>query len=60
MPERGAHARDDYPDRNDAGWMKHSLAWLDEEGNVTLDYKPVRIVQNADGTPKYPAVKRVY
>lgn len=56
---RGAHARDDYPDRDDA-WMKHSLAWLDADGNVMLDYKPVRILLNADGTPKYPAVKRVY
>ncbi len=57
---RGAHARDDYPERNDAEWMKHSLAWLDADGHVTLDYKPVRLVFNPDGTPKYPAVKRVY
>jgi succinate dehydrogenase / fumarate reductase flavoprotein subunit len=57
---RGAHARDDYPERNDAEWMKHSLAWLDADGHVTLAYKPVRLVFNPDGTPKYPAVKRVY
>ena len=41
-------------------WMKHSLAWLDAEDNVILDYKPVRLVFNPDGTPKYPAVRRVY
>src|SRR5436190_349168 len=39
---RGAHAREDYPDRDDQNWMKHTLAWLDEAtGKVTLDYRPV-------------------
>lgn len=57
---RGAHARDDFPDRHDQEWMKHSLAWLEEEDSVILDYKPVRLVLKPDGTPKYPAVKRVY
>jgi succinate dehydrogenase / fumarate reductase flavoprotein subunit len=38
---RGAHAREDYPNRDDQNWMKHTLSWLDEKGNVTLDYRPV-------------------
>ncbi len=49
---RGAHARDDYPKRDDANWMKHSLAWL-EDGQVRLDYKPVVIT-------KYQPKERVY
>ena len=38
---RGAHAREDYSDRDDENWMKHTLAWVDEAGKVTLDYRPV-------------------
>jgi succinate dehydrogenase / fumarate reductase, flavoprotein subunit len=39
---RGAHARDDFPERNDPEWMKHTLAWADSnECNVYLDYRPV-------------------
>src|SRR5919205_1638560 len=39
---RGAHAREDYPERDDAQWMKHTLAWADPyEGTVTIDYRPV-------------------
>jgi succinate dehydrogenase / fumarate reductase flavoprotein subunit len=38
---RGAHAREDFPDRDDKNWMKHTLAWLDHKGNVTIDYRPV-------------------
>ncbi|MDY0242980.1 MAG: succinate dehydrogenase/fumarate reductase flavoprotein subunit, partial [Rhodospirillaceae bacterium] len=38
---RGAHAREDFPARDDARWMKHSLAWLDEKGGVALSYRPV-------------------
>ena len=38
---RGAHAREDYPERDDKNWMKHTLAWLDEKGKVKIDYRPV-------------------
>ena len=39
---RGAHAREDYPERDDANWMKHTLTWLDPKtGKVTIDYRPV-------------------
>ena len=39
---RGAHSRDDYPDRDDGKWLKHTLAWM-ENGGVRLAYKPVTI-----------------
>ena len=39
---RGAHSRDDYPDRDDKKWLKHTLAWM-ENGGVRLAYKPVTI-----------------
>jgi succinate dehydrogenase/fumarate reductase-like Fe-S protein len=39
---RGAHAREDFPDRDDKNWMKHTQAWLDlPTGKVTIDYRPV-------------------
>jgi succinate dehydrogenase / fumarate reductase flavoprotein subunit len=39
---RGAHAREDFPDRDDKNWMKHTLTWLDTKtGNVSIDYRPV-------------------
>ncbi len=39
---RGAHAREDFPSRDDAGWMKHTLASIDgETRSVSLDYRPV-------------------
>ncbi|MDO1559127.1 succinate dehydrogenase flavoprotein subunit [Brevundimonas sp. 2R-24] len=39
---RGAHAREDFPDRNDAEWMKHTLTWLDlQSGRPVIDYRPV-------------------
>ena len=37
---RGAHSREDYPDRDDDNWLKHTLAWLDQD-TVRIDYKPV-------------------
>jgi succinate dehydrogenase / fumarate reductase flavoprotein subunit len=39
---RGAHARDDFPDRNDDEWLKHSLIFV-EDGDYRLDYKPVTL-----------------
>jgi succinate dehydrogenase / fumarate reductase flavoprotein subunit len=38
---RGAHAREDYKERDDKAWMKHTLAWVDGGGRVRLDYRPV-------------------
>ena len=38
---RGAHAREDYPDRNDAEWMKHTLSWKTPGEAVKIDYRPV-------------------
>ncbi len=49
---RGAHAREDYPEREDKKWMKHTMSFLDPSG-VSLRYKPVTIT-------KYKPMKRVY
>jgi succinate dehydrogenase / fumarate reductase flavoprotein subunit len=38
---RGAHAREDFPKRDDENWRKHTLAWLGEDGKVRLGYRPV-------------------
>ena len=38
---RGAQAREDFPNRNDEKWMKHTLAWCDDKGKVKIDYRPV-------------------
>jgi len=40
---RGAQAREDYPDRDDENWMKHTLSWVDSSGEVRLDYRPVNL-----------------
>jgi succinate dehydrogenase / fumarate reductase, flavoprotein subunit len=42
---RGAHMRDDYDSRNDDEWLKHTLAYRDEQGKIDLRYKPVTITQ---------------
>jgi succinate dehydrogenase / fumarate reductase flavoprotein subunit len=38
---RGGHAREDFAERDDENWMKHTLAWLDDKGAVSLGYRPV-------------------
>ena len=40
---RGAHFREDFPERDDRNWLKHSLAWLERDGSIRLDYKPVTL-----------------
>jgi succinate dehydrogenase / fumarate reductase flavoprotein subunit len=57
---RGAHAREDFPDRDDKKWMKHSMLWLDQKGEVAIDYKPVILETNSDEVESVPPVKRVY
>jgi succinate dehydrogenase / fumarate reductase flavoprotein subunit len=57
---RGAHAREDFPDRNDKKWMKHTLAWMDEKGSVKLGYRPVHLHTMTDEVEVVPPKKRVY
>lgn len=58
---RGAHAREDYPDRDDENWMKHTLAWLETTGaDVRFDYRPVHMYTLSDDVDVIPPKKRVY
>lgn len=50
---RGAHSREDYPQRNDEEWLKHTLAYRTEDGRVDIRYKPVVIT-------KFQPKERVY
>jgi succinate dehydrogenase / fumarate reductase flavoprotein subunit len=57
---RGGHAREDYPNRNDDEWMKHTLAWLDDNGTVRIDYRPVHMYTLTDEVQVFPPKARVY
>ncbi len=58
---RGAHAREDFSDRNDTEWMKHTLAWLDmQSGKVKIDYRPVHSYTMSDDIAYIPPKARVY
>ncbi len=57
---RGAHAREDTPDRDDENWMKHSLAWIDDKGKVTLTYRPVHTYTLTDEAEYIEPKARVY
>ena len=57
---RGAHAREDYPDRDDKKWMKHTLSWIDEDGKVALGTRPVIMETLTDEVEVFPPKKRVY
>ncbi|OJW20112.1 MAG: succinate dehydrogenase flavoprotein subunit [Rhodospirillales bacterium 69-11] len=57
---RGAHAHDDYPDRDDQNWMKHTLAWCSADGDVKLDYRPVKMQTLTNEVSVFPPKKRVY
>ncbi len=57
---RGAHAREDFPDRDDANWQKHTLCWVDDAGNTRIDYRPVHMYTLSDEVAVVPAKPRVY
>jgi len=57
---RGAHAHDDFPDRDDGEWMKHTLAWCDAQGNVDLGYREVKMQTLTNEVSVFPPKKRVY
>jgi succinate dehydrogenase / fumarate reductase flavoprotein subunit len=57
---RGAHAREDFPDRDDANWMKHTLAWIGEGGDTTIEYRPVHDYTMTNDVQYIPPKPRVY
>ncbi|MGP8099034.1 MAG: succinate dehydrogenase flavoprotein subunit [Steroidobacteraceae bacterium] len=57
---RGAHAREDFPNRDDAAWLKHSLAWVDGQGTVRLDYRPVHLATLSADVQTIPPMARKY
>ena len=61
---RGAHAHEDFPERNDAEWMKHTAAWFDgwggQGGDVRIDYRPVHEYTLTDDVEYIKPKKRVY
>ena len=61
---RGAHMQEDYPDRDDKNWMKHTLAWFDgwggKGGDVRIDYRPVHSYTLTDEVKYIEPKARVY
>ncbi len=58
---RGAHAREDFPDRDDVNWMKHTLTWLDDaRGDVSIRYRPVHSYTMTNDVAYIPPKARVY
>ena len=57
---RGGHAREDFPDRNDEDWMKHTYVWLNEDGTSRIDYRPVHTETMTDDVKAVPPKARVY
>ena len=57
---RGAQAREDFPNRDDQNWMKHTLCWVDANGNTTFDYRPVHLNTLTDDVESVPPKARTY
>ena len=57
---RGAHAREDFPNRDDVNWMKHSLVWVDSGGKVKFDYRPVHMRTMTSDVEPIPPKARTY
>jgi len=57
---RGAHAREDFPQRDDQNWMKHTLIWVDGPGRVRFDYRPVHLNTLSGEVESIPPRARTY
>ena len=56
---RGAHSREDFPTRNDAQWLKHSLVWVGTDGSTTHGTRPVQLTGGM-GAPSFAPEARIY
>ena len=57
---RGAHAREDYPERDDVNWMKHTLIWVDDKHQTRIEDRPVHSYTLSNEVEPVPPAKRVY
>jgi len=57
---RGAHAREDFPERDDEGWLKHTCAWVDDTGTARFEYRPVHLQPYSNEVESFPPKARVY
>ena len=57
---RGAHAREDFTERDDENWLVHSLVWLDKNGTIKLGTRPVNMNTLTNKVKSMPPKKRVY
>jgi len=57
---RGAHAHEDFPNRDDDNWHKHTLCWVDEKGNTRIDYRPVHMNTLTNEVDPVPPKARTY
>ena len=57
---RGAHAREDFTERDDENWLVHSLAWLDKNGTIKLGTRPVNMNTLTNQVKTILPKKRVY
>ncbi|HEY4162374.1 MAG TPA: succinate dehydrogenase flavoprotein subunit [Dongiaceae bacterium] len=57
---RGAHAREDFTERDDQKWMKHTISWMDHDGKVKIDYRPVHMQPLSNDVQSFPPKARVY
>ncbi len=57
---RGAHAREDHPDRDDENWLKHSVIWIGDDGETEIGYRPVVLTPLTNEVQSFPPKARVY
>ncbi len=57
---RGAHAREDFTERDDANWLKHTAIWVEGDGKTTIGYRPVILTTLTDEVEPIPPKERVY
>ena len=60
LESRGAHAHEDFPERDDKEWMKHTVMWMDDKNISTLGYRPVQMNTLTNDVEPVPPVARVY
>ena len=60
MESRGAHAHEDYPERDDVNWHKHTLVTVDDKGGCSFDFRPVHMYTLSDEVTVVPPKPRVY